>query len=155
MTRITIIAVGKRMPDWIESGFAEYKKRLSHELIVDLVEITPARRSKSANTRMLREEEAVGILKAIPERDHVIALDEHGKPFEFEADGLLAVCVQHEIDHLDGKVFVEYLSMLKQNRIRTRLRKRERERERELRERETLKVSRPGSADASRFCRDS
>lgn len=61
----------------------------------------------------------------------VRALDQQGEPFEFEADGLLAVCVQHEIDHLDGKVFVEYLSKLKQNRIRTRLRKRERERERE------------------------
>lgn len=61
----------------------------------------------------------------------VRALNEQGEPFEFEADGLLAVCVQHEIDHLDGKVFVEYLSMLKQNRIRTRLRKRERERERD------------------------
>lgn len=64
-------------------------------------------------------------------RIRVRALNEHGESFEFEADGLLAVCVQHEIDHLDGKVFVEYLSMLKQNRIRTRLRKRERERERE------------------------
>lgn len=62
----------------------------------------------------------------------VRALDEHGKPFEFEADGLLAVCVQHEIDHLDGKVFVEYLSRLKQDRIRTRLRKLARQREREL-----------------------
>lgn len=60
-------------------------------------------------------------------RIRVKALDEHGEPFEFDADGLLAVCVQHEIDHLDGKVFVEYLSMLKQNRIRTRLKKRERE----------------------------
>jgi 23S rRNA (pseudouridine1915-N3)-methyltransferase len=79
LTRVTIIAVGKRMPDWIESGFAEYKKRLSHELVVDLTEITPARRSKSTNTRLLREEEAAAILKAIPERDHVIALDEHGK----------------------------------------------------------------------------
>jgi len=58
---------------------------------------------------------------------HVRALDEHGQPFEFDADGLLAVCVQHELDHLDGKVFVEYLSPLKQNRIRTRLRKQERE----------------------------
>lgn len=60
----------------------------------------------------------------------VRALNENGDPFEFEADGLLAVCVQHEIDHLDGKVFVEYLSRLKQERIRTRLRKREKERER-------------------------
>lgn len=57
----------------------------------------------------------------------VRALDETGKMREFDADGLLAVCVQHEIDHLDGKVFVEYLSMLKQNRLKTRLRKQERE----------------------------
>jgi len=57
----------------------------------------------------------------------VQALDAQGQPFEFDADGLLAVCVQHEIDHLDGKVFVEYLSMLKQGRIKTRLRKQERE----------------------------
>jgi len=57
----------------------------------------------------------------------VRALDVQGQPFEFDADGLLAVCVQHEIDHLDGKVFVEYLSMLKQGRIKTRLRKQERE----------------------------
>lgn len=57
----------------------------------------------------------------------VRALNEQGEPFEFEADGLLAVCVQHEIDHLDGKVFVEHLSLLKQNRILTRLRKQQRE----------------------------
>ncbi|MBR4738090.1 MAG: peptide deformylase, partial [Rhodocyclaceae bacterium] len=44
-----------------------------------------------------------------------------------EADGLLAVCLQHEIDHLDGKVFVDYLSQLKQNRIRTKLLKQARE----------------------------
>ncbi len=60
-------------------------------------------------------------------RVRVRALDLQGQPYEFEAEGLLAVCVQHEIDHLDGKVFVEYLSVLKQNRIRTRLRKQERE----------------------------
>lgn len=51
----------------------------------------------------------------------VRALDEKNKPFELEADGLLAVCIQHELDHLDGKVFVEYLSRLKQNRIRSKL----------------------------------
>ncbi|HLU14639.1 MAG TPA: peptide deformylase [Burkholderiaceae bacterium] len=73
-------------------------------------------------------------------RIRVRALDEHGKEFELDAEGLLAVCIQHEIDHLDGKVFVEYLSRLKQERIRTRLRKRERERVREQRERETVKV---------------
>lgn len=57
----------------------------------------------------------------------VRALNENGETYEFEADGLLAVCVQHEMDHLMGKVFVEYLSPLKQNRIRTKLRKQERE----------------------------
>ncbi|MBF6618326.1 peptide deformylase [Pollutimonas thiosulfatoxidans] len=58
---------------------------------------------------------------------HVRALNLDGQPFEFDAEGLLAVCVQHELDHLLGKVFVEYLSGLKQNRIKTRLRKQERE----------------------------
>lgn len=61
------------------------------------------------------------------ERITVQALDADGKPFTLEADGLLAVCIQHEMDHLLGKVFVEYLSPLKQNRIKTRLKKRERE----------------------------
>lgn len=64
-------------------------------------------------------------------RIHVKALNENGEPYEFDADGLLAVCVQHELDHLMGKVFVEYLSMLKQNRIRTRLRKQQKEAKRE------------------------
>ena len=51
------------------------------------------------------------------------ALDKAGKEFDLEADGMLAVCIQHEIDHLDGKVFVEYLSRLKQERIIKKLRK--------------------------------
>ena len=62
-----------------------------------------------------------------PDRVRVEAFDEHGKPFAIHADGLLAVCIQHEIDHLDGRVFVQYLSRLKQNRIRTRLLKSDRE----------------------------
>ena len=60
-------------------------------------------------------------------RIRVSALNEQGEACEFDAEGLLAVCVQHELDHLAGKVFVEYLSVLKQNRIKTRLRKQERE----------------------------
>jgi peptide deformylase len=56
----------------------------------------------------------------------VRALDAEGEPFELEADGLLAVCIQHEMDHLKGKVFVEYLSPLKRRRILTRIRKQER-----------------------------
>ena len=62
-----------------------------------------------------------------PERIRVRALDREGQPFELETDGLLAVCIQHEIDHLDGKVFVEYLSRLKQERIVRKLKKQARE----------------------------
>ncbi|GAB4420470.1 MAG: peptide deformylase [Sideroxydans sp.] len=61
------------------------------------------------------------------ERVKVRALNEHGQPFELEADGLLAVCIQHEMDHLQGKVFVEHLSFLKQSRIRAKLKKQRRE----------------------------
>ncbi|MGD9786469.1 MAG: peptide deformylase [Sulfuricellaceae bacterium] len=61
------------------------------------------------------------------ERVTVEALDADGKPFTLEAGGLLAVCVQHEMDHLKGKVFVEYLSRLKQTRIKTKLQKQLRE----------------------------
>ena len=60
----------------------------------------------------------------------VRALDRDGQPFEFEAEGLAAVCVQHELDHLLGKVFVEYLSGLKRDRIRTKMLKRTREEQR-------------------------
>jgi peptide deformylase len=56
----------------------------------------------------------------------VRALDALGKPFELTADGLLAVCVQHELDHLQGKVFVDYLSPLKQARLKQKLKKRQR-----------------------------
>ena len=61
------------------------------------------------------------------ERIRVQAQDPAGASFELDATGLLAVCIQHEIDHLDGKVFVEYLSRLKQTRIRHKLLKQARE----------------------------
>ena len=60
-------------------------------------------------------------------RVRVRALNRDGQPHEFDADELLAVCVQHELDHLMGKVFVEYLSPLKRNRIKTKLVKRARD----------------------------
>ena len=60
------------------------------------------------------------------ERVTVRALDPKGQPFTLEAEGLLAVCIQHEIDHLEGKVFVEYLSRLKQQRIASKLKKQQR-----------------------------
>jgi peptide deformylase len=61
---------------------------------------------------------------------HVRALDREGQPRTIEAEGLLAVCIQHEMDHLMGKVFVEYLSPLKRNRIKTKLLKQQKQAER-------------------------
>ncbi len=61
------------------------------------------------------------------EKVKVRALDRQGKPFEIDADGLLAVCIQHEIDHLDGKLFVDYLSPLKRQRIKKKLLKSQRQ----------------------------
>ncbi|MBI2289350.1 MAG: peptide deformylase [Betaproteobacteria bacterium] len=60
------------------------------------------------------------------ERIRVRALDANGRPFELDAEALLAVCIQHEMDHLEGKVFVEYLSRLKQQRILSKLKKQQR-----------------------------
>ena len=62
-----------------------------------------------------------------PDRVRVRARDEHGQEFTIEAEGLLAVCIQHEMDHLKGRVFVQYLSRLKQYRIRAKLLKQDRE----------------------------
>ena len=60
------------------------------------------------------------------ERIRVRAQDENGETIEFEAEGLEAVCIQHEMDHLEGKLFVDYLSNLKRNRIRSKLLKQQR-----------------------------
>jgi peptide deformylase len=62
-----------------------------------------------------------------PDQIQVKALGIDGKPFEIKADGLLSVCLQHEMDHLLGKVFVEYLSLLKRNRISLKMKKRAKE----------------------------
>ena len=69
-----------------------------------------------------------GIYDKVTRAEHirVQALDLEGNAFELDAGGLLAVCIQHEIDHLDGKVFVEYLSQLKQTRIKGKLAKKAR-----------------------------
>ncbi len=69
-----------------------------------------------------------GIYEKVPRADRITvrALDAQGQHFELEADGLLAVCIQHEMDHLDGKVFVDYLSRLKQQRIAEKMKKQRR-----------------------------
>jgi peptide deformylase len=70
-----------------------------------------------------------GVFETVTRADRVRvrALDPDGNPFELDVDGLLAVCIQHEIDHLDGKLFVDYLSSLKRQRIRKRLEKESRQ----------------------------
>jgi len=62
-----------------------------------------------------------------PAEVHIKALGRDGNPYELSADGLLATCIQHEVDHLDGKLFVDYLSTLKRNRIRKQLLKQAKE----------------------------
>jgi peptide deformylase len=70
-----------------------------------------------------------GIYEEVERADRVTvrALDANGETFELEAEGLLAVCLQHEMDHLQGKVFVQYLSRLKQSRIRGKMSKLDRQ----------------------------
>ncbi|UZE96128.1 peptide deformylase [Alkalimarinus alittae] len=69
-----------------------------------------------------------GFYEDVTRVDHALvkALDRDGNPFELEVNELLAVCIQHELDHLDGKLFVDYLSPLKRNRIRKKLEKQHR-----------------------------
>lgn len=69
-----------------------------------------------------------GVFEKVQRAERIIvqALDAKGNPFTLETTGLLAVCIQHEIDHLDGKVFVEYLSRLKQQRIAAKMKKQQR-----------------------------
>ena len=70
-----------------------------------------------------------GIYEKIARAEHIVvrALDLDGQSFSMEAEGLLAVCIQHEMDHLKGRVFVEYLSRLKQTRIRAKMQKQQRQ----------------------------
>ncbi len=70
-----------------------------------------------------------GIYESVKRAEQVTvkALDREGMPFELKADGILAICIQHELEHLDGKLFVDHLSRLKQQRIRTKLAKQAKE----------------------------
>ena len=79
-----------------------------------------------------------GIFEKVKRADRVTvrALDRNGIAFEMQADGLLAVCIQHEMDHLEGKLFVDYLSDLKRTRIRSKLEKERRDRKPEPRARD-------------------
>lgn len=77
--RIRLLAVGTRMPDWIEKGFKDYAQRLPHECRLELTEIEPAPRGKNTDIARAKQLEGERILKALPRDALVIALDEHGR----------------------------------------------------------------------------
>jgi 23S rRNA (pseudouridine1915-N3)-methyltransferase len=79
LINIKIISVGKKVPSWVQSGYQEYLKRLPHELNLKLKEIPPARRGKNISIDKIVKQEALAILKDIPENYHIVVLDERGK----------------------------------------------------------------------------
>jgi 23S rRNA (pseudouridine1915-N3)-methyltransferase len=78
------IAVGERMPGWVAEGFAEYAKRLSRDLPLELVEIRPGARGKGRDNARAMEAEGAALLAALPRDAHVIALDGHGTAWSSE-----------------------------------------------------------------------
>jgi 23S rRNA (pseudouridine1915-N3)-methyltransferase len=82
--RARLIAIGERMPAWVAEGFAEYRKRLSHDLPLELVELKPGARGKGRDDVRAMQEEGAAILAALPRDIHVIALDGHGKMWSSE-----------------------------------------------------------------------
>lgn len=85
-----------------------------------LVFVNPVVRERSVDLRVHQEGclSIPGVYADVTRADGIVvdALDRHGKPFELRVDGLLATCVQHEVDHLDGKLFIDHLSSLKRDR---------------------------------------
>lgn len=82
--RIRIIAVGTKMPDWVEQGYAEYHKRLPRDFAVELVELPLAPRSKNSDIARAMEKEGEAMLAAIGKGDTVMALEVKGKPWSTE-----------------------------------------------------------------------
>jgi 23S rRNA (pseudouridine1915-N3)-methyltransferase len=82
--RARLIAVGERMPGWVADGFAEYRKRLSHDLPLELTELKPGMRGKGRDDVRAMQDEGAAILAALPRDTHVIALDGGGKTWSSE-----------------------------------------------------------------------
>jgi 23S rRNA (pseudouridine1915-N3)-methyltransferase len=82
--RIYLIAVGNRMPAWVEQGYREYAGRLTQDCILELIEITPQKRTKSSDLERIRQQEGEALLAAIPKGCKVIALDLRGKSWSTE-----------------------------------------------------------------------
>ncbi len=79
-----LISVGERMPGWVADGFAEYRKRLSHELPLELIEIPLGGRGKGRDPVRAIADEGTAVLAALPKDTHVVALDGRGKPWSSE-----------------------------------------------------------------------
>ena len=79
-----LIAVGEGAPAWVADGFAEYRKRLSHWLPLDLVEIAPGLRGKGRDAARATQDEGTRVLAALPKQAHVVTLDGRGKPYSSE-----------------------------------------------------------------------
>lgn len=86
--RARLIAVGERMPAWVAEGFAEYRKRLSHDLPLDLVEIALGARGKGRDAARAIADEGSAVIAALPKDGHVIALDGRGKSWSSEQLGV-------------------------------------------------------------------
>ena len=121
--------------DMFETMYAEEGIDIHQRIIVIDVSENRDERLVLINPELLEKSGETGIEEgclSIPEQRALVpraekvkirALDRDGKPFELEADGLLAICIQHEMDHLVGKLFMDYLSPLKQQRIRQKVEK--------------------------------
>jgi 23S rRNA (pseudouridine1915-N3)-methyltransferase len=83
--RARLIAVGERMPAWVADGVAEYRKRLSHELPLDLVEVKLGARGKGRDATRAIADEGAAVSAALPKDAHIIALDGRGTPWSSEA----------------------------------------------------------------------
>lgn len=79
-----LIAVGENAPAWVAEGFAEYRKRLSHWLPLDLIEIAPGLRGKNRDVKRATQDEGARVLAALPKQAHVVALDGRGAPYTSE-----------------------------------------------------------------------
>ncbi len=82
--KIRLLAVGNKMPAWVEQGYQEYARRLPRDCSLELVEISPGHRGKNANTDKAMQQEADALKKAIRPGEHVVALAVEGKPWSTE-----------------------------------------------------------------------
>lgn len=82
--RVQIVAIGDRMPGWVEQGFREYIKRIGPGLTIDMAEISPEKRGKSSDVRRIMQKEAERMRQIVPKGNYVIVLDRKGKSWSTE-----------------------------------------------------------------------